>query len=240
MPKSKRSKVVPLSKTSKKGKESKEKIVRELREAADQYKNVLVFEVCNMRTKSLQNLRTEYPGSRFFFGKNRVLALALGRTPEEEIKPNLHLLSKHLTGNVGLFLTNDDSEEITKQFQGIQEQVYARAGHVCETEIMVKSGPLTQFAHPLEPHLRKLGLPTALKNGVIHLLKDYYLSQIGETLTPEKAKLLELFEHKIATFELRPLCVWSNEEVKVISERVQRRGVDGEMEELNEDLEEDS
>ena len=28
------------------------------------------------------------------------------------------------------------------------------------------SGPLTQFAHSLEPHLRQLGLPVLLKKGV--------------------------------------------------------------------------
>jgi mRNA turnover protein 4 len=228
MPKSRRSKVIALTKTTKKGKDSKEKIVAEIRAAADIYQNIFVFEVCNMRTRSLQKLRTEFTGSKFFFGKNRVMALALGRTPQEEIKPNLHVLTKQLVGNVGLFMTNDDPEQITKHFQGIHEQVYARAGHLCEEEIMVQSGPLTQFAHPLEPHLRKLGLPTALKNGVIHLLKDFYLCQIGESLTPEHAKLLELFERKIATFELRPLCVWSNEKVKTLGERTQRSTKDAE------------
>jgi mRNA turnover protein 4 len=226
MPKSKRNKVIALTKTTKKGKDSKEKIVAEIRAAADLYKNIFVLEVCNMRTRSLQKLRTEFLGSKFFFGKNRVMALALGRSPQEEIKPKLHVLTKQLVGNVGLFMTNDNPDEINKHFQGIQEQVYARAGHMCEEEILIQSGPLTQFAHPLEPHLRKLGLPTALKNGVIHLLKDFYLTQIGETLTPERAKLLELFERKVATFELRPLCVWSNEEVKNLGERTQRNAKD--------------
>jgi len=28
--------------------------------------------------------------NRFFFGKNKVMAIALGKTPEDEIKPGLH------------------------------------------------------------------------------------------------------------------------------------------------------
>jgi hypothetical protein len=31
---------------------------------------------------------------RFFLGKNKVMALALGRTPEEEPKENLHKISQ--------------------------------------------------------------------------------------------------------------------------------------------------
>jgi mRNA turnover protein 4 len=31
---------------------------------------------------------------RFFFGKNKVMALALGRTPQEEQKPNLHKVAE--------------------------------------------------------------------------------------------------------------------------------------------------
>jgi hypothetical protein len=42
----------------------------------------------------------------------------------------------------------------------------------------------------LEPQLRKLGLPTQLKNGVVELLQDTIICKKGDTLSPEQCKLL--------------------------------------------------
>jgi len=42
----------------------------------------------------------------------------------------------------------------------------------------------------MEPQLRKLGLPTALKKGVVTCLFDYTVCKKGDTLTPEQAQLL--------------------------------------------------
>ena len=47
-----------------------------------------------MRNAKLKDLRTEWRESRFFFGKNRVMQLALGRTESDEYKTNLHYVSE--------------------------------------------------------------------------------------------------------------------------------------------------
>ncbi len=39
--------------------------------------------------------------------------------------------------------------------------------------MIVEEGPLKEFSHSLEPHLRQLGLPTSLQKG-IELLHVYY------------------------------------------------------------------
>lgn len=38
----------------------------------------------------MKEVREQWKPSRFFFGKNKVIAIGLGRTPEEEIEPDLH------------------------------------------------------------------------------------------------------------------------------------------------------
>lgn len=50
---------------------------------------------------------------RFFFGRNKIIALALGRIREEEYKDNLHKLSKKLNGLCTVMFTNRSVEEIT-------------------------------------------------------------------------------------------------------------------------------
>lgn len=42
---------------------------------------------------------------------------------------------------------------------------YARAGNRAQMDITLEEGPLEQFPHSMEPQLRQLGLPTALKKG---------------------------------------------------------------------------
>lgn len=40
------------------------------------------------------------------------MALALGRTPEEELHDNLHKLSQQLVGQCGLLFTNASKQEV--------------------------------------------------------------------------------------------------------------------------------
>lgn len=45
-----------------------------------------------MRNAKLKDLRHEWKDSRFFFGKNKVMAIALGRTKSDEIEDQLNLV----------------------------------------------------------------------------------------------------------------------------------------------------
>jgi mRNA turnover protein 4 len=49
---------------------------------------------------------------RFFFGKNKVMAIALGRNPEEEYRAGLHKISRKLHGQMGLLFTNSPEEDV--------------------------------------------------------------------------------------------------------------------------------
>ncbi len=54
-----------------------------------------------------------------------------------------------------------------------------------------------QFGHAMEPQLRAIGLPTALKKGVIHLIKDHVVCTEGDKLTSEQARILKLLGHQV-------------------------------------------
>jgi mRNA turnover protein 4 len=66
MPKSKRAKVVHLSKTDKKGKELSQKLFANVQEAADNFQHIFVFSVENMRNSYLKQVRAEFSDSRYF------------------------------------------------------------------------------------------------------------------------------------------------------------------------------
>lgn len=85
---------VSLTKTERKGLQWKQNIIEDIRQCVNKYPNIFVFSVQNMRNNLLKDLRQEMKqNSRFFFGKNRVMQIGLGRTEAEEIQPQIHEVS---------------------------------------------------------------------------------------------------------------------------------------------------
>ncbi|KAJ0068899.1 hypothetical protein NL108_014002, partial [Boleophthalmus pectinirostris] len=161
-----------------------------LRKCADTYRNLFIFSVANMRNNKLKDVRTAWKHSRFFFGKNKVMMVALGKRDTDEYKDNLHKVTKHLRGEVGVLFTNKTKEEVQEYFSHFKETDFARAGNQAQMDVTLDEGPLEQFTHSMEPQLRQLGLPTALKKGVVTLLKDHEVCKEGDVLTPEQARIL--------------------------------------------------
>ncbi|KPP64635.1 mRNA turnover protein 4-like, partial [Scleropages formosus] len=195
MPKSKRDKKISLTKTAKKGLEAKQNLIEELRKCVDTYRNLFIFSVANMRNNKLKDIRTAWKHSRFFFGKNKVMMIALGKGPSDEYKDNLHKVAV-----LGVLY-----------FSHFKEVDFARAGNKANMTVTLDEGPLEQFPHSMEPQLRQLGLPTALKKGVVTLLKDYEVCKDGDILTPEQARILKLFGIEMAEFKVSVKCVWNSE-----------------------------
>ncbi|KFM77461.1 mRNA turnover protein 4-like protein, partial [Stegodyphus mimosarum] len=211
MPRSKRNKQVELAKTKKRGLEGKKHLYQEVRSCADNYAHIFVFTVTDMRNSKMKNVREQWKDSRFFIGKNKVMALALGRTLEDEYKPNLHKIGQRLKGERGLLFSNRSSEEVLSWFRSYSEGDFARSGNNATETVVLCEGALSEFPHSLEPYLRQLGLPTTLKKGIVHLVKDHEVCKVGDTLTPETARILKLLGYEMAEFHLKIECVWSQD-----------------------------
>ncbi|XP_017790032.1 PREDICTED: mRNA turnover protein 4 homolog [Habropoda laboriosa] len=209
MPKSKRDKKISLTKTSKKGLVLKQQIVEDVRNCVEKYSRIFLLSVHNMRNNKLKYLRAEWKDSRFFFGKNKVIAFALGKSSENEITEGLHNLSMTLRGQCGLLFTNRSKKKVLKWMEEYEEIDYARSGFVAQETIILPEGPMSDFSHSIEPHLRQLGMPTALQKGVVTLLKEYTVCKEGQALTPEQARILKLLDKPLSTFKLVPLGVFS-------------------------------
>jgi len=211
MPKSKRDKKVSLTQTKKKGLELKQKVVDEIRTCCDKYQRIFTFSTQNMRNSKLKDVRQEWKTSRFHFGKNKLLGLALGKAKADEYKDGLSEISGRLWGQTGLLFTDSTKEEVLKWFAEYSEPDYARSGNKANQTVTLAAGPLPEFTHSMEPQLRQLGLPTSLDRGVITLTREHKVCDAGATLTPEQCRILKLFGHQMAEFRMTVESMWSQD-----------------------------
>ncbi len=216
MPRAKRSKVISLTRTDKKTKENKANLIDKVRDAAQEYPYVWILGHHSMRNNYLKEVRDLWKGSKIFFGKLKVLALALGMTEEEEVRTGISGISQRLSGDVGLLFTESPPAEVIDWFKDYQRVDFARGGskatetiELPEGPVMARSNPPDTLPHPVEPQLRQLGMPTELKRGIPTLLQDYVVCKKGQTLTSNQAQILKHILVHMAAFRLIPLAYWS-------------------------------
>lgn len=153
--------------------------------------------------------------NRLFFGKTKVMAKALGKSPEDEYLPNTYQLARFLNGDVGLLCTNREPSAIKEYFNNLSKTDFARAGTTAAREFTVPAGIVYSLggeieadqdipmAHSLEPELRKLNMPTTLKKGKITLDNPYTVCKEGEVLDSRQTRLLKLFGVATAEFTIQ-------------------------------------
>uniref|UniRef100_A0A0N4ZWD7 Ribosome assembly factor mrt4 n=1 Tax=Parastrongyloides trichosuri TaxID=131310 RepID=A0A0N4ZWD7_PARTI len=203
MPRSKRDKEVSLTRVKKKTREGRNNLIAEIRACVDKYQYIYQFNLENLRSRGFIDVRQHFKtNSRFFFGKNNVMAIALGRTQETEYADGMYKVSKLLKGQCALMFSSVEPKQVLEYFKSFHKEDYARAGDVATETVSLDAGPLSQFAFSMEPQLRKMGLPTALEKGVISLVKDFLVCTKGETLNPEQCKILKALDIKMADFRL--------------------------------------
>ncbi|KAI0795367.1 mRNA turnover protein 4-like protein [Irpex lacteus] len=227
MPKSKRNKVVSLTKVSKKTKEHKSALMTEVQINADKYDYCWLFDVGNMRNEQLKTVRNLWKDSaRIFFGRGAVVAKALGTSLETEHLPGLHKISQNLKGQVGLLFTSSPPSEVTEWFDDFHPPTFLRSGSIATSTYTIPPGPIMShhssppepFPHNEEPQLRKLGLHTKMVRGVPTLDNEHIVVKKGDKLTAEQAQLLKLIGIKMGEFRVRLRFWWekSTGEVKEV------------------------
>ena len=167
-----------------------------------------------------------------FFGKTRVMAVALGQDPETEVAPNLHLLYPYMTGGVGLLFTSRTPESVIDYFDSFRPLDFARAGTQSTRSFTIPNGlvysrageiPVSEdepISHTVEPALRKLGVPTRLVKGKVVLeMTDgedgYRVCREGETLDSRQTSLLKMFGVATSEFHVAVLAYWNRKDDKV-------------------------
>ena len=206
MPKSKRNRVVPLSKVAKKGPgEKKERQVKNVHKYLKQYKYCYAFTYKNMTNISMNALKEYYKDSIFMIGKNHVMQVGLGKTEEEEAKEGSSKLNKYLKGNCGLLFTDKEPEEILPYFEEFTSPYFGNVGSISNQTLILKRGfdeHLADFPSTMESQFRQLGMNIKVDNGKFCLLDDYVVCQEGKALTPEQCKMCKHLNINLDEFKI--------------------------------------
>lgn len=143
-------------------------------------------------------------------GKNKVMQLAIGVDASSEIADGIHKLAPLISGHRGIICADMAPADIQEALERHRTAEYARTGCPATGDVMLERGAdaLASFPHSIEPHLRKLGLPTSLQDGKIILLGDYQLCRTGDKLSNEQCQLLKLLSITMAELKVTALAVY--------------------------------
>ncbi|KAH3666647.1 hypothetical protein WICMUC_005551 [Wickerhamomyces mucosus] len=216
MPRSKRSRLLTLAQTDKKGRENKERLFDEIRESLDTFKFVWIFHLDDVRTPVLQQIRQDWVGSKLILGKKRVLEKSLGDNIQEEYKENLSKFAKFIEGVSGLLFTNEDIDTVIQYFESYTKSDYSRAKTRSPISFTIPQGIIysrggqiaededVAMSHSLEETLRnKFKIPTKIKSGKIWLDEPYHVVDQGEKLDIRKALILKQFGIAASEFKVK-------------------------------------
>lgn len=229
MPRSKRSKLVTLAQTDKKGRENKTRIFDEVRSALDEFRYVWILQLRDVRTPVLQEIRSDWAGSKLLMGKRRVLEKALGDTPEEEYKDNLHKLSKLCDGVSGLLFSNESPETVLAYFNSYTKSDFCRAKSKSPIEFIIPEGVVysrggqipteedVPMSHSLEETMRnKFKIPTKIKSGKIYLNEPFHVCSKDDILNVTQALILKQFGVAASEFKVKTIAYFDSENSNIV------------------------
>lgn len=139
------------------------------------------------------------------------MQIALGRTPEDEHREEMHLLSQRLVGETILFITNSPPDEVIKYFDGLSQPDFARTGGTATEDFDLKEGVLEDMSFSMEPRLKALGLPVKLNNRKIEVSHDINVCRKGQTLTADQCNILKAFDRKTSVMTAQVLAYWTGD-----------------------------
>jgi len=210
MPKSKRNKVITLSKVKKKDRSLKDKTVESIHSACEKFSRCYLIDIENERNTFMQEIRKKLRPGIIIHARDKVMQLALGMTPEQECQDNIHKIAQRISGKCCLLFTDMKPTEVEKIFADYRPLDYARQGAIATETVTLSKGvdALARLPHSIEAHLRQLGLPTQLREGKIFLLGDHVVCKKDQQISADQAQILKLMEIQQARFMLSIEAHW--------------------------------
>ena len=203
MPKSKRSKIVNLTKTKPKQREIKEKTLAKLDANFKKFNNIHILELHNLAGENQKMLTNELQGL-IIFGKKTIMRLFFDRQIKNHpgLESFIEILVSPALKDVCLLLTNSPSASILETLKTLSCAEYAQPGTPATGTIVLSAGDqvFESISTSNDSYLRGMGLFTTVQNGKLFLQENYVASQKGKPVTVVQSKVLKMLGIKAGTF----------------------------------------
>jgi len=211
MPKSKRTKVVSLNKTTSNKKDLKEKVMDKLKSYFKKYNNVYLLDFQNLTNESQKKVTMSLQGS-LLFGKKSVLRVffvaKMGQYPS--LDQLIEKLEDKNLKDVCLFFTNSPKSEVLSIIKEFKSSEFAQPETIASATVQLAPGTevFDSISSSNDAYLRNMGLFVTVKNGKLNLEEKFVAAIKGKPVTVIQSKILKMLGIKVGTFEAKPICLW--------------------------------
>ncbi|KAL7719237.1 60S acidic ribosomal protein P0 [Entamoeba marina] len=176
-----------LSKEDKKIK--KQQYLAKLKGLFEEYHQIVVVRVDNVRSSQFQIIRKELRGQcEFVMGKNTLIRKAIKN--QLETQPELEDLLEYVQGNVGFVFTKGDVYELKNKLEELKAPSPAKAGTIAPNDVIVPQGN-TGMDPTQTSFIQALDIASKITKGQIEITSDVLLIKAGEKVGVSQAVLLQ-------------------------------------------------
>ena len=175
------------------------------------YTRVFIVNANNVGSFQIQQVRMAFRGiAEVIFGKNAMMRKVLDQFISENEGHPMASLKEHMQGNVGLIFTNDpDLGRIKDIIVTNIVPAPARSGSVAPVNVVVPAGN-TGMDPGQTAFFQALNIATKITRGLVEIINDVNLIEIGERVSPGQAALLKRLNIMPFSYGLKITQVYDN------------------------------
>ena len=208
MPKSKRSKIVPLTNAKSNQKELKEKAFKKLSANFLKFNNVLLLENINLNSENQKTLVNDLPGV-LIFAKKTVMRVFFSNqlAAYPQLQTMVEFLENPNLKEVCLLLTNSPKKTIDGALASLKRQEFANPGSPATATVILSAGDqvFQSLSTSNDAYLRNLGVFTTVQDSKLYLQENFVAAQKGKPVTVVQSKIMKMLGIKAGTFESKVL-----------------------------------
>ncbi len=197
----------------------KVELVKEVSKNLDKSELSAIVSISGIRNNQLQGIRRTLKGQMHM---QVMRATLLRKALEKSKKENIKELETAISGQIALVTSGHEPNELYELLETTKLNAPPKGGEVAEDDIIVEPMDTGFPPGPMISEFQKVGLQTAIEKGTINIKKETVFIKAGETISKEKAKILEKLNIKPMRVGLRVIGavkdgLYYNEEVLSVS-----------------------
>ena len=209
MPKSKRTKIVHLNKTTSNKKDLKDKVMTKLKTYFKKYNNLFLLDFQNLTNENQKKLALSLEGN-LLFGKKGVIRVFLMSkiSLHSGIDQIVEKLEDKNLKDVCLFFTNSPKSTVLSTLKEFKTSEFAQPETIATATVTLAAGDqvFDSISGSNDAYLRNMGLFVTVKNGKLNLEEKFVAAIKGRPVTVVQSKILKMLGIKVGTFDVKCVC----------------------------------